>query len=205
MFTEEQQNTLWKWANNSKFDRPPGSGLNGMPLLSIGRCFEFIIDHNVPVKELMAALAQDFHDTPNVQLLDILWSSVKIILAKPKLSQSEQVAWGWIKPNELKPRGSMQQWMSKNQWKELTDGEMKRLWQWAGRMPSDTPRIFYNENDRPMLSIGRLLEFLVDNGMSFEDIFKQCILYENKEWVKMQLIDVLWDRVKLVLKLPVIK
>lgn len=199
LLTEDQQNKLWKWANRTKFERPHGMGINGMSLLSVGRCIEFLIDHGVPMKDLMAALASDFHDNTDLQLLDILWSSVAIVLAKPQLP-GEQLA--WIKPNELKPRGSMQQWISNNQWKQLTQGEMSRIWAWVNKTPSDIPRIFYSEHDRPMLSIGRLLEFLTDNNMSLKEIFEQCMLYENKEWVKMQLIDILWERVKLVLKLP---
>ena len=201
MLTEEQMNQLWRWANRTKFDRPAGLGINGMPLLSIGRCIEFLIDKQVPMKELMTALADDFHNTPDAQLLDILWDSVRVILSKPRLPVGETLA--WINPKELKPMGSMQQWMGKNHWKQLTVGEMSRIWAWVQKVPSETPRMFYSENDRPMLSIGRLLEFLTDNGMSLSDIFRQCVLYENKEWCKMQLIDVLWEKVKLVLKLPV--
>ena len=199
MLTDKQMDYLWKWANRTKYDRPQGLGLNGMPLLSVGRCIEFLLDHGIPMKELMAALTSDFHDV-QAQILDILWDSVRVVLAKPR-PLGEQLA--WIKPAELKPKGSMQQWVSNKQWKELTDGEMKRVWSWALKIP-DTTRIFYDEHDRPMLSIGRLLQFLVDNGMSLAEIFRQCRLYENQEWSKMQLMDVLWVKVKTILKLPVV-
>lgn len=202
LLTNEQMDELWRWANRSKHDRPAGLGINGMPLLSIGRCIEFLIDHQIPMKELMASLAADFHFKPDNQLLDLLWECIRIGLAKPKLSEEDQKRWGWIKPTELKPRGNMQQWMGRDQWKQLTDGEKARIWAWVNKTPSDTPRIFFSVHDRPMLSIGRLLEFLVENGMSLKEIFQQVAFYENKEWNKMQLIDILWERVKIVLKLP---
>lgn len=201
-FTEEQLDMIFKWANNTKHNRPSGMGLNGMPLLSIGRCIEHLIDHGVPLKELMLSLASDFNNNPSAQLIDVLWDCMKIILSKPKIPQEEQPKLAWINPGELKPRGGMQQWIGKQHWKQLSETEMSRIWKWAS-MTSDTTRVFYSEYDKPMLSIGRLLEFLTDNGMSLSDIFKQCTTYENKDWCKMQLIDVLWEKVKLVLKLPV--
>ena len=202
MLTEEQMGKLWKWANRTKFDRPPNMGINGMPLLSVGRCIEFLIDHQIPMKELMASLASDFHNTPDAQLLDILWSGVCIVLAKPEMRIDNAQVLKSITPNELKPRGSMQQWISAKQWKDLTETEMARVWAWAQKIPTETPRVFYNVSSRPMLSVGRLLELLVDHGMTLKEIFQQCMLCENKEWNKMQLIEVLWERVKLVLKAP---
>ena len=206
MLSPEQMDVLWKWANRTKHDRPSGLGINGMPLLSVGRCIEFLIDKGIPLKELMAALASDFHNTPDAELLDVLWDSVRLVLAKPQLKvvvKDGAMQLKVIVPSKLHSDGSMQQWMGKDQWKQLTQGEMARLWAWVNKTPSDIPRMFYNISDRPMLSIGRLLEFLTDHKMSLKEIFQQIALYENTEWVKMQLIDVLWDDVKKVLRLPV--
>ena len=197
---EDQKNALWRWANRTKYDKAL-PGLSGMPLLSVGRCIEFLVDHQIPMKELMMALGDDFNNNPDADLIDVLWDSVCVVLVKPKLPQeAPKIA---ITPNKLVTRGTMQQWISGKQWKELSSGEMARLWDWVLKTPSDTPRVFYNLSDRPMLSIGRLLEFLTDKGMNLKEIFQSCMMYENKEWSKMQLIDVLWDKVKLVLKLPV--
>ena len=201
--TEEQRNTLWRWANRSKYDKAL-PGISGMPLLSVGRCIEFLVDHQIPMKELMMTLADDFHNNPYAELIDVLWDCVCIGLAKSEMNQRllPKVA---IMPSELVTRGSMQQWISNRQWKTLNAGEMARLWQWVLKTPSEVPRIFYDVSDRPMLSIGRLLEFLTDNGMTLKEIFQSCMMYENKEWSKMQLIDVLWEKVKIVLKLPLLK
>ena len=197
--TEEQRNKLWRWANRSKYDKAL-PGITGMPLLSVGRCIEFLLDHHIPLKELMAALTTDFNNNPGAELLDVLWDSVCIVLARPTNSEIPKIV---VTASDLKPMGSMQQWVSGNQWKQLTVGEMEGLWGWVFKTPSETPRMFYNMSDRPMLSIGRLLEFLTEKGLTLKEIFQSCMMYENKEWGKMQLIDVLWEKVKIVLKLPI--
>ena len=202
---EAQMNILWKWANRTKYDKPT-TGISGMPLLSIGRCIEFSIDHGVPMSALMAGLAIDYHENKDHQLIDLLWECILAVLQMPQLKLAPDgtvIQKIWIKPSELITKGTMQQYIDTMRWKQLTDGEMGRLWAWSMKAKSDTPRLFTNLQDMPMLSIGRLLEFLTDNGMTLKEIFSQCMVYQNKEWSKMQLIDVLWEKVKLVLKLPI--
>lgn len=198
MLTPEQQDWLWRWANRTKADRPKGLGLNGMPLLSIGRCIEFLIDNDIPLKKLMASLAIDFHDKHDKQLIDILWECVVLMLNKMDITPAK-FRYKWIKASDLVTRGTMVQWINREQWKQLSDSEMAKLWKWANKEDGDV-KLFLNLRNMPMLSVGRLLEFLTDNGMDLKEIFNSCSRYKNTEWNKMQLIDVLWGKVKLIIK-----
>lgn len=201
--TEDQQNMLWKWANRTKLDRPKGMGINGMPLLSIGRCIEFLIDHDVPMKELMTALVADFQEGKEKELVDILWGAIVIVLETSRLQlQPENLPKiKKIRSGDLITKGTMQQWIQAKQWKQLSDAQMLKMWHWAGKKGNEL--VFFQIHDVPMLSIGRLLEFLIDHQMILKEIFQDCMKYENREWNKMQLIDVLWEKAKLVLRLPI--
>ena len=203
MLTSEQQDWLWRWANRAKADRPKGFGLNGMPLLSVGRCIEFLIDHNISLSKLMQSLAVDFHEKHDRQLIDILWDCVILILNKININHTK-FRYKWIKASDLITKGTMAQWINREQWKQLSDSEMAKLWKWANKVDGDI-KLFLNMKDMPMLSIGRLLEFLTDNGMDLKEIFDFCSKYKNTEWNKMQLVDVLWGKVKMILKASVIK
>ena len=196
MLNDQQMDLLWRWANRSKLSRPSGLGLNGMPLLSIGRCIEFLIDSGVAMKGLMNGLAVDLHDNKE-ELVDVLWACVRVVLNNPVLLSSPKLK--WIKPKNLITKGTMVQWIDAIRWKELTESEMARLWSWSSN-GEDSDKLFTNLSNRPMLSIGRLIEFLTDKGMNLKEIFQQCAVYENKEWNKLQLIDILWEKVKLMLR-----
>lgn len=199
--SDSEMEELWQWAYRTQSKRPT-IGLGGMPLLSIGRLIEFLIDYKIPLNKVMYGLELDFQNNPDAQILDILWGCVKVILKSPKREINKE------RYIPTKPGGTMKQWVSRDMWKQLSDFEQSRLRKWATKDSNlklfNAPSTdFFNTTslyDVPMLSVGYILELLSDHGMPFSAIFKGLAFYENKEWNKKQLIDVLWENVKIVLK-----